>query len=120
MRALVLLAALAIVPLGACHHGSATPTDASGAGGGAGTGGTGGTAGTSGTGFWSCGTAAGLCTCVRIDVDPGSAPHTCAASDCCFTDANGRCTCRLPTAIPDCQAAMTSLAATARVSACPN
>jgi hypothetical protein len=76
-------------------------------------------AGAANAGFWSCGTAAGVCTCVGIDTDPGPTSHECGASDCCFLDGDGSCSCRLDGAALDCEQLMTSLDAVTPVAACP-
>jgi hypothetical protein len=114
----ILTFALALAPLVACKRGGevVTPFDA-------GTGGDGsaaadGPARAVDAGLWSCGSAAGVCTCVRIGVDPGAFAHGCAASDCCFVDDDGACSCRLPSATLDCAALIASLRGTARVPAC--
>jgi hypothetical protein len=69
-------------------------------------------------GLWSCGSAAGVCTCVRIGVDPGAFAHGCATSDCCFVDDDGACSCRLPSATLNCATLIASLRGTTRVPAC--
>ena len=90
-----------------------------GAGGSASAVGVAGSSAAAGSGFWSCGTAAGVCSCVPIEVDLGPAVHTCGASDCCFRDPAGRCTCRDMAAGLDCTALMTTLGAARRTQACP-
>jgi hypothetical protein len=113
----VSMLALAAMPLVACKKSEVvTPLDA-----GAGSDGSAAADGPAqplDAGLWSCGSAAGVCTCVRIGVEPGAFAHGCAASDCCFVDDDGACSCRLPSATLDCAALIASLKGTTRVPAC--
>ncbi len=66
---------------------------------------------------WSCGVAAGACTCVRVEAPlSGTA---CPASECCSVDPSGDCTCRLGDPAPDCDSLMRAFGATEQVSGCP-
>ncbi|HET9956496.1 MAG TPA: hypothetical protein VFQ61_18450 [Polyangiaceae bacterium] len=72
-------------------------------------------------GAWSCGVAAGLCSCVHVDLEleaPGLL-GSCAASDCCFEQQDGTCSCRMPDALLDCARLASALGATRARSRCP-
>jgi hypothetical protein len=75
-------------------------------------------------GFWSCGTAAGVCTCITVEADLGAAARACAATAgggtrCCFVDGSGACSCRLDDAALDCAPLMAALGGQRRVASCP-
>ena len=63
--------------------------------------------------------AAGVCTCVPIGIDVAPLSGDCEASDCCFVDPAGTCSCRLAGAAADCGALMEALNAAAPVATCP-
>jgi hypothetical protein len=70
-------------------------------------------------GFWSCGTAAGVCSCVSSRVDPSPSPGSCAPSGCCFVTSLGQCTCRLGQSQVSCQDLLQLLGAVERRPSCP-
>lgn len=76
-------------------------------------------AGASPRSFWSCGTAAGVCSCVSVDTDLGALAHVCAASACCFFDESGGCSCRMTDAALDCSSLKRTLGAERSVASCP-
>ena len=68
---------------------------------------------------WSCGTAAGVCTCIPVHTDVGALARACAAADCCFLGLDGSCSCRMSSAALGCDALMTALGGRRRVASCP-
>lgn len=68
-------------------------------------------------GNWSCGTAAGVCSCTLVSSEVESEP--CAASDCCFVDSSGDCSCRVGDPAPDCEALRSSFGDAQSVPSCP-
>jgi len=68
---------------------------------------------------WSCATAAGVCSCVEVGGQLDVAANRCAASDCCFVDVFGGCSCVLATASMSCAALFDALAGEREVSSCP-
>ncbi len=113
------------------HHDSEAATNTTGSGGatsaatdtgtdttGAATSGGAGQAGAPGApSTWSCGSAAGVCTCTVVEGNIQR--QNCPASDCCFRDPTGDCTCRLAAPAPECEALMASFDATEPVPTCP-
>ncbi len=73
-----------------------------------------------GAAFWSCGTAASVCSCVRVDSDLGAQAGSCPASNCCFEQGSTGCSCRLSGAPLDCAALKSALSATRAAASCPN
>lgn len=104
-----------LVGLAACRGSDEGASDGTG---GATSSASGGAAGSSRSGSWSCGTAAGVCTCVELGEEIQKRDQ-CPRSACCFESGPSRCSCRLEGAGLDCAELAESLGSTRRVDRCP-